>query len=289
MNKRQHPERRWATGVLVVSGAISLSFNTRHAFYATSLPWPLALGYGAGPVLLAAMQSHVVALQAARGELVDGWRKFFTFGLVVGALALSFLGIYDLLNHDVPNPFPHAWFNLPAVLTPIVVDLMAIAALHELLRPATTPGVKHGVAAPEPSVVLATEAEPEDRQLGDNSDLPPVANTAPEAIASERQDGPPTGDSETSDPGDNTDRQQAPERRQQRTRPVAKNRRSMDEWVELAGPIFHAEFERLQRQPTGYEFAAAIKKAKLGNPSPSTAKNIRTEILDRSPLPSLDD
>lgn len=136
MSERQHPERRWATGVLVLSGVISLSFNTRHAFYATALPWPLALGYGAGPVLLAAMQSHVVALQAARGELVDGWRKLFTFGLVVGALALSFLGIYDLLNHDVPNPFPHAWFNLPAVLTPIVVDLMAIAALHELLRPA---------------------------------------------------------------------------------------------------------------------------------------------------------
>lgn len=136
MSERKHPERRWATGVLVVSGVISLSFNTRHAFYSTSLPWPLALGYGAGPVLLAAMQSHVVALQAARGELVGGWRKAAVFGLVIGALALSFLGIYDLLREAVPNPIPGLPFNLPAILTPIVVDLMAIAALHELLRPA---------------------------------------------------------------------------------------------------------------------------------------------------------
>jgi hypothetical protein len=63
----------------------------------------------------------------------------------------------------------------------------------------------------------------------------------------------------------------------------------MDEWVELAGPIFHEEMERLRRQPTGYEFAAAIKAKGLGTVSASTAKNIRTEILDRTPLPSLDD
>ena len=62
----------------------------------------------------------------------------------------------------------------------------------------------------------------------------------------------------------------------------------MTEWVDLAGPIFHSEFERLHRQPTGDEFAEAIKKAGLGSVSASTAKNIRTEILDRSPLPSLD-
>lgn len=136
MTAKVHPERKWATGVLVVSGLISLSFNTRHAFYATTLPRPLALGYGAGPVVLAAAQSHVVALQASRGDLVGGWRKAATFGLVIGALALSFLGIYDLLRVAVPDPIPGTPINEPAILTPIVVDLMAIAALHELLRPA---------------------------------------------------------------------------------------------------------------------------------------------------------
>jgi hypothetical protein len=62
----------------------------------------------------------------------------------------------------------------------------------------------------------------------------------------------------------------------------------MDEWVNLAGPVFHDEFQRLHRQPTGEEFAAAIEKAKLGTVSASTAKNIRTRILDETPLPALD-
>lgn len=80
--------------------------------------------------------------------------------------------------------------------------------------------------------------------------------------------------------------------RQTAPRPTANRkkttRRSMSEWVELAGPVFHAEFERLRRQPTGDEFAEAIKKAKLGTVSASTAKNIRAEILDRAELPVLD-
>lgn len=158
MTARQNPERRWATGVLVVSGLISLSFNTRHAFYATTLPAPLALGYGAGPVVLAAAQSHVVALQASRGDLVGGWRKAATFGLVIGALALSFLGIYDLLRVAVPDPIPGTPFNEPAILTPVVVDLMAIAALHELLRPVRA--VKSLTDALPGPVAHATPADP---------------------------------------------------------------------------------------------------------------------------------
>ena len=80
-----------------------------------------------------------------------------------------------------------------------------------------------------------------------------------------------------------------PTRRKSGTRrAAAKVRRSMDEWVRLAGPIFHDEFARLQRNPTGAEFAAAIEAADLGVVSDSTAKNIRTEILDRAELPSLD-
>lgn len=64
-------------------------------------------------------------------------------------------------------------------------------------------------------------------------------------------------------------------------------RRSLDEWVTLAGPLFRAEFSRLARNPTATEFAAAIASAGYGQVSDSTAKNIRTEILDRAPLPSL--
>lgn len=64
-------------------------------------------------------------------------------------------------------------------------------------------------------------------------------------------------------------------------------RRSMDEWVTVAGPLFHSEFARLKRQPTGAEFATAIADAGLGRVSASTAKNIRAEILDRMDLPTL--
>lgn len=66
-------------------------------------------------------------------------------------------------------------------------------------------------------------------------------------------------------------------------------RRSMDEWVELTDAIFHAEFRRLRRKPTAAEFANAIEAAGYGRVSDSTAKNIRTEVIDRTPLPALDD
>jgi len=65
-------------------------------------------------------------------------------------------------------------------------------------------------------------------------------------------------------------------------------RRSLDEWVDAAAPIFHIEFARLRRNPTATEFASALAAAGLGVVSDSTAKNIRAEILDRAPLPSLD-
>lgn len=64
-------------------------------------------------------------------------------------------------------------------------------------------------------------------------------------------------------------------------------RRSLDEWVPLAGPIFHAEFQRLRRQPTANEFAQAIEAAGHGSVSDTTAKTIRAEILDRADVPAL--
>lgn len=128
------PGRIWAIGVLVLSAAVSMSMNTVHAFDATTLPGPLALMYGIAPVALAAMQSHSVALRALRKERVGAFRRGLTFGLVLGGLGLSFLGIYDLLRHAVPDPIPATPLHEPAVFFSIVLDLMALAALHELLR-----------------------------------------------------------------------------------------------------------------------------------------------------------
>ncbi|MER7507055.1 hypothetical protein ABTX82_01700 [Streptomyces lavendulae] len=77
--------------------------------------------------------------------------------------------------------------------------------------------------------------------------------------------------------------------RQRAARKAAKVRRSMDEWVTVTDPIFHAEFTRLKRQPTADEFATAIETAGLGKVGTTTAKNIRAEILDRTDVPALTD
>lgn len=171
------PGRGWALAVLVLAGLISVSFNTVHAFESTRLPWPLAVLYGVGPVLLAALQSHTVALNVTRAEPIGRFRLALTFGLVVGGLGLSFLGVYDLVQHAVPDPIPATPINEPAVFFPVTIDLMALAALHELLRVPAAVGAP--VEAPAPAsapevhpAALAAPGAPE-------STLPAV----PEAVA----------------------------------------------------------------------------------------------------------
>ena len=135
---------------------------------------------------------------------------------------------------------------------------------------------------------------------GASASTNPVASEPPVGAPSVDSSTPPVGDKGTArhrqalpSPGDSEDltlptapRQPAP--RAAARKAPATGRRSLGEWVELAGPIFHAEFQRLRRQPTGDEFATAIKKARLGTVSASTAKNIRAEILDRADVPALD-
>lgn len=168
------PGHGWPMAVLVVSGLISVSFNLRHAFEATHLPWPLALLYGVGPVSLAAMQSHVVAVRAARRERVGRFRKTLTFGLVILGLALSFLSVYDLLQHAVPDPIIATPFNEPAVVFPVTIDLSALAALHELLR---VPGM--------PVLVPEDDGMPVPESTGETVPVPVPAepkHTVPESV-----------------------------------------------------------------------------------------------------------
>jgi hypothetical protein len=153
------PGRFWAIGVLVLAALVSMSMNTWHAWNATSLPKPLAFLYGVAPVALAAMQSHAVALRALRKEKVGTFRRTLTFGLVLGGLGLSFLGIYDLLRHAVPDPIPAVPIHEPAVFFSIVIDLMALAALHELLR--ESPSFVSAVRAAETVTSATAEAVPE--------------------------------------------------------------------------------------------------------------------------------
>jgi hypothetical protein len=174
------PGRFWAIGVLVMAALVSMSMNTWHAFKATSLPEPLAFLYGVAPVALAAMQSHAVALRALRKEKVGPFRRTLTFSLVLGGLGLSFLGIYDLLRHAVPDPIPAVPLHEPAVFFSIVLDLMALAALHELLResPSLVGAVQAAAAAvPEP-VAEPARAEAERGTESPSTVTPPGVNGA---------------------------------------------------------------------------------------------------------------
>lgn len=54
--------RRWAWSVLLLAGGTALGLNTWHALASHVLPAPAAVAVGAGPVVLAWLLSHLVAL-----------------------------------------------------------------------------------------------------------------------------------------------------------------------------------------------------------------------------------
>lgn len=134
-------------------------------------------------------------------------------------------------------------------------------------------------AATETPAATSTTVAPEATSVGDKT--PPVV------ADNSRQNAPADGDSSPA----KTTASRAARKKATASRPAGKKapRRSLTEWVDIASPIFHAEFARLRRQPTANEFATAIDAAGLGRVSDSTAKNIRTEILDRAEVPALDD
>jgi hypothetical protein len=135
----------------------------------------------------------------------------------------------------------------------------------------------------------------------ERQEAPPAVLELPPVVAPATASTTANSDRQESAPGAANDRQletarkapavakkPAAQTRQKAAKKAASKRRSMDEWVDDAGPVFHAEFTRLRRNPTASEFATAISAADLGTVSASTAKNIRAEILDRTPLPELD-
>lgn len=159
--------------------------------------------------------------------------------------------------------------------------------MHLMVRPAKPAKEPRGQRQEERQLatVAPTTQAPEQAPAVDS----PTAKTADK---NDRQE-PPTGaankrQNEPAKTAPSADKKPAQPRRQNTAKKAANKRRSMDEWVADAGPVFHTEFARLRRNPTASEFATAIQKAGLGKVSDSTAKNIRAEILDRAELPSLD-
>lgn len=62
MSTRRRQVRRWAWAVLVLAGGTAAGLNTWHALQADTLPPLWAVVVGIGPVLLAVVLSHLVAL-----------------------------------------------------------------------------------------------------------------------------------------------------------------------------------------------------------------------------------
>lgn len=227
---------------------------------------------------------ETLILRGALRHITDRAAIFLAVVGSTGSIALNVAGVGD---HAAAMTYIVA-------AVPPVAALLAFGALMRQLLGAlggnNTAALSPAAASPgdNSAPALGDDLATTGAVSGDNSTPPTGARTD----LSKRQDEPLPVAKSTPPVAAKTDAEVAPARRQRAPRPAAKKalpsgRRSMDEWVELAGPIFHSELQRLRRQPTAIEFAEAIKKAKLGSVSVSTAKNIRTEILDRTDLPQL--
>jgi hypothetical protein len=142
-----------------------------------------------------------------------------------------------------------------------------LLALGELAPTSVATEVIGATAHPLPIPTIPAQALPPSETVGASSTA--TSDNAPRSIPDAVEA---TSDSSPTAPAAAVDNSAPSGKR--------RKRRSMEEWVELAGPVFHSEFTRLRRQPTGDEFATAIELAGYGAVSASTAKNIRTAILD---------
>lgn len=216
----------------------------------------------------------------------DAWAVFVTVVGSVGSVALNVAGV----GADA------AAMTYVVAAVPPCGALLAFAILMRQLKRALGGRRKDA----EPATEAATEPIPADDVTADGTTLSDgesdAQSTLPDATETPGPVDEPTppvdAPVELSD-APAVDRKAAkpsPIRRPKAARSGAGKRpprRSLDEWVEIAGPVFHAEFQRLRRQPTASEFAQAIDRAGFGLPSETVAKTVRTEILDRADVPAL--
>lgn len=230
---------------------------------------------------------EVLMLRASlRGRDIDWWAVALAGSGSVGSIALNVAGV----GSDARG------MEYVVAAVPPVAALLAFGVLMRQLHGLLAGHGKPETAASEgvKSTELAVGAPASASSAGAGSaavpGAPGVASSEP--VVSLRKEPAPrrasagSGGSPTAPV--RTVRKQAARSRRQAKPSDRAPRRSMSEWVELTESIFHEEFKRLRRQPTAAEFAEAISAAGHGRPSDSTAKNIRTEILDRTDVPALD-
>lgn len=196
---------------------------------------------------------------------------------------LADAGLFGVTPDRAPK-----WWLIALVASVASLILWRMHLMVRPPKPAKEPRKRRQKAAPS-----SDNSVRQDRPLQPTEQPTTVAAKSTTPVDnSERQERPPVADKKRQEPPANTAttgaKKTAASSRQKPAKKAAP-RRSMDEWVAITEPVFHAEFKRLKRNPTASEFAAAIAKAGHGKPSDSTAKNIRTEILDRAELPSLED
>jgi hypothetical protein len=222
-------------------------------------------------------------------DRTDTWAIFVTVVGSVGSIALNVAGV----GTDAPG------LNYVVAAVPPSAALLAFGLLMRQLKAFLT-RQKKAVPTFVPTAEDATEPATETAPAVDETTVetaPPVASESEPAVdvssTEEAPSGAPVVDQTASAPAPSVDRpvvETTVSRRRKPTRSGVKKkapRRSLDEWVVLAAPVFHDEFRRLRRQPTANEFAQAIEQAGHGLPSDTTAKTIRAEILDRAEVPAL--
>lgn len=208
---------------------------------------------------------------------------------------LAASGLFGVTGAGLP-----AWWLvvLVAAIAPVIVW-----RVHRITEPRdaepkvplSDPAVDSSPASPVTEEPAVTDNSTEPVAPTTSTEAPPVVDPEPTVVADK-----------TAASVDSTGRQKPTTGAEPAPAPVAKKtaskpartaqrrssgkapRRSMDEWVDVAGPVFRTELHRLRRQPTASEFANAIDAAGHGRVSDSTAKNIRTEIIDRTDVPALD-
>jgi hypothetical protein len=272
--------------IALTGAAFWLSYEHLHDVAAVYGLGPSAARSWAWPatVDLFILIGEVLILRAALNQAVDPWAIVLTVAGSGGSIALNVAGVGA---HAQPMAYVVA-------AVPPIAALLAFGALmrqiHEVLADHLPAVVGIPLSAATPAMPTPPVASPE---------VVPVASEAPHSVATEPPVGapsvaassPPVGDTSADSSSAKTTAKKPTVGGRRQARSVAKKkaaRRPLDEWVEIAGPVFHSEFARLRRNPTANEFATAIGEAGLGLVSDSTAKNIRAEILDRTELPALD-
>jgi len=131
MSTRRRDVRRWAWAVLLLAGGTAAGLNTWHAVAAGALPAVWAVVVGIGPVLLAVVLSHLVALVLGEAPAIPAEQP----------------------TAAPPIATPAAQ-RPPAAPEPVVVSSRAGQAAGAL----TGPGVHHGLAVVPTPRVLPPEA-----------------------------------------------------------------------------------------------------------------------------------